>query len=169
LLGPLVSDIQHGKVDRAVKAGIASGARLACGGGRPKDRPRGHFFEPTVLLDPPVDSSAWTEEIFGPVLSVRTFETEDQALTLANDTRFGLAAAVMSADAERCERVAREFDAGIVWINCSQPTFTQAPWGGTKQSGLGRELGEWGFMNYLETKQITTYRARDSWGWYIKP
>ena len=83
----------------------------------------------------------WTEEVFGPVLSVCRFADEDEALRLANDTRFGLAAAVMSKDKERCQRVARDFRAGIVWINCSQPTFPQAPWGGMKQSGIGRELG----------------------------
>ena len=74
----------------------------------------------------------------------------------------------MSADLDRAERVARAFRAGIVWINCSQPTFTEAPWGGYKQSGIGRELGEWGLNNYFETKQITTWDAHKPWGWYIK-
>jgi betaine-aldehyde dehydrogenase len=87
---------------------------------------------------------------------------------LANDSRFGLAAAVMSADTERADRVAAALRAGIVWINCSQPTFTEAPWGGYKQSGIGRELGRWGFENYLETKQITRFEADEPWGWYIK-
>jgi betaine-aldehyde dehydrogenase len=67
-----------------------------------------------------------------------------------------------------CERVARTFRAGIVWINCSQPTFTEAPWGGYKQSGIGRELGRWGLSNYLEVKQITAYESDEPWGWYIK-
>ena len=80
----------------------------------------------------------------------------------------GLAAAVMSADGERCERVAAAFRAGIVWINCSQPTFTEAPWGGYKQSGIGRELGRWGLDNYLETKQITRLVSDEAWGWYLK-
>ena len=87
---------------------------------------------------------------------------------MANASRFGLAAAVMSLDLDRAERVARAFRAGIVWINCSQPTFTEAPWGGYKQSGIGRELGEWGLNNYLETKQITTYDRSKPWGWYLK-
>jgi len=86
----------------------------------------------------------------------------------ANNSRFGLAAALMSADAERCQRVSRALRAGIVWVNCSQPTFTQAPWGGYKQSGIGRELGRWGFDNYLETKQITEYVSEEAWGWYLK-
>jgi len=78
------------------------------------------------------------------------------------------AAAVMSADDARAERVARAFRAGIVWINCSQPTFTEAPWGGYKQSGIGRELGRWGLDNYLETKQITRLTSDAPWGWYLK-
>lgn len=168
LLGPLVSEAQHRQVDRRVQAGVADGARLLCGGKRPAGLDRGYFYEPTVLTDVPVTSSAWAEEIFGPVLCVRTFKTEREAVSLANTSSFGLAAAVMSADAERAERIAREMDAGIVWINCSQPTFVQAPWGGTKMSGIGRELGRWGLDNYLETKQLTTYTSKQPWGWYIK-
>ena len=87
---------------------------------------------------------------------------------MANNSRFGLAAAVMSKDIPRCKRVAKAFRAGIVWINCSQPTFCEAPWGGYKQSGIGRELGKWGLNNYLETKQITSYNSDEAWGWYIK-
>ncbi len=114
------------------------------------------------------DAWVWREEIFGPVVCVKAFETEAQALQLANDSRFGLAAAVMSRDDERCERVARSLRAGIVWINCSQTTFTEAPWGGYKQSGIGRELGQWGIDNYFETKQVTRYISDEPWSWYIK-
>ena len=101
-------------------------------------------------------------------MCIRAFKTEDEAIALANSSEYGLGAAVMSADLERAERVARAFRAGIVWINCSQPTFTEAPWGGYKKSGIGRELGVWGLNNYLETKQITTYDRSKPWGWYIK-
>ena len=169
LLGPLVSRGQYDKVlgfiDRARAAKIA----LLTGGGRPAGRDRGYFVAPTVFVDVPVDAELWREEVFGPVLAVRTFQDEAEAVRLANDSPFGLAAAVMSADLERCRRVARRFRAGIVWINCSQPTFSQAPWGGMKQSGIGRELGEWGLANYLEVKQITTYESPEPWGWYLKP
>ncbi len=169
LLGPLVSRGQYEKVlgfiDRARAAKIA----LLTGGGRPAGHERGYFLQPTVFVDVPVESELWREEVFGPVLAVRTFRDEEEAVRLANDTPFGLAAAVMSADLERCRRVARRFRAGIVWVNCSQPTFSQAPWGGMKQSGIGRELGEWGLANYLEVKQITAYASRDPWGWYLKP
>jgi betaine-aldehyde dehydrogenase len=105
---------------------------------------------------------------FGPVLSVRTFRDEAEAIRLSNDSSFGLAAAVMSDDLVRCRRVAAALKAGIVWINCSQPTFTQAPWGGVKRSGIGRELGRWGLENYLEVKQVTSYDSANPWSWYIK-
>jgi len=168
LLGPLVSEAQHARVLAAIEAARAAGAVVACGGARPAHLDKGYFVQLTVLTDVPLDSSAWREEIFGPVVCVRPFATEAEAVQLANDSRFGLAAAVMSCDTARCERVARALRAGIVWINCSQPTFTEAPWGGYKQSGIGRELGRWGLDNYLETKQITRYVCDEAWGWYLK-
>lgn len=167
LLGPLVSQAQHDKVAAYVAEARHEGLRCLAGGGRPKHLPRGYFFEPTIFEDVPVTSRLWREEIFGPVLCVRCFATEEEVVRIANDTPFGLAAAVMSADEERCHRVARALRAGILWVNCSQPTFTQAPWGGYKQSGIGRELGRWGLENYLQTKQITSFVSADPWGWYL--
>ncbi len=167
LLGPLVSAAQRDKVASAVAAGVASGARLVCGGRVPPGLDRGYFWEPTILTGMDLDGPLWEEEIFGPVLCVAPFETEAEAVRLANDSRFGLAAAVMSADDQRCERVAAALRAGIVWINCSQPTFTELPWGGFRQSGIGRELGRWGLENYLETKQVTRFRSGRPWGWYL--
>ncbi|TPE50966.1 aldehyde dehydrogenase family protein [Amaricoccus solimangrovi] len=167
LLGPLVSRGQFEKVlgfiDRAREARVT----VACGG-RAEGFDKGYYVAPTILADTPLDSEAWTEEIFGPVVCVRPFETEEEAIRLANELRFGLAAAVMSTDDDRAERVAKAFRAGIVWINCSQPTFTEAPWGGYKQSGVGRELGRWGLANYLETKPITRFVSDEPWGWYLK-
>lgn len=116
----------------------------------------------------PLTSSAWLDEIFGPVVCVRAFASEKEAISLANDTRFGLASAVMTEDTKRAERVAAALRTGTVWVNCSQPSFTEAPWGGYKQSGIGRELGRWGFDNYLETKQVTAYVSGEPWGWYLK-
>jgi betaine-aldehyde dehydrogenase len=168
LLGPIVSLGQHEKVLEAVRRGKDEGARLVTGGGRPAHLDKGYFMEPVVFADVPAESWVWNEEIFGPVVCIRPFEDEAEAVRSANDSRFGLAAAVMSRDDARCERVARALRAGIVWINCSQPTFTEAPWGGYKQSGIGRELGEWGLNNYLETKQITRFNSDKPWGWYIK-
>ncbi|SAL55155.1 aldehyde dehydrogenase [Caballeronia arvi] len=168
LLGPLASKGQFDKVREAVERGVSEGARLVAGGTRPAHLDKGYFLEPAIFADVPVDSWIWNEEIFGPVVCIRPFDDEAEAVRSANDSRFGLAAAVMSRDTARCERVARALRAGIVWINCSQPTFTEAPWGGYKQSGIGRELGEWGLNNYLETKQITRYESGEPWGWYIK-
>lgn len=168
LLGPLVSQGQYDKVREAIARGQEEGARLLYGGTRPAGLNKGYFLTPAIFADVPEQSWIWREEIFGPVVCIRPFDDEDDALRSANDSRFGLAAAVMSKDVNRAERVARKLRAGIVWINCSQPTFTEAPWGGYKQSGIGRELGEWGFNNYLETKQITRYDSQQPWGWYIK-
>ena len=167
LLGPLVNKGQYEDVLRNIDRAVEQGATVACGG-RHDGFEKGFWVAPTILTDMALDSDAWVEEIFGPVVCIRPFETEEEAIRLANDSRFGLAAAVMSADDERCERVAAAFRAGIVWINCSQPTFTEAPWGGYKQSGIGRELGRWGLDNYLETKQITRFVSDEAWGWYLK-
>lgn len=167
-LGPLVSAGQYRKVMAMIEQGTRD-ARLLSGGKRPGHLPAGFFVEPTIFAEPATDSSLWRDEIFGPVLCLKRFKTEAEALQLANDSRFGLAAAVMSADLERSARVANGLRAGIVWVNCSQPTFTQAPWGGMKQSGIGRELGRWGLENYLEIKQVTEYRSQEPWGWYLKP
>lgn len=167
LLGPLVSRPQYEKVLGFIESGKKE-ARLVCGGGRPAGLNAGYFVEPTIFADVPPSARIWNEEIFGPVLSVATFESEDDALALANNSEFGLAAAVMTQDLDRAARVADRFEAGVVWINCSQPNFLEPPWGGMKKSGVGRELGTWGLMNFLEPKQITAYRSAEPWGWYLK-
>jgi betaine-aldehyde dehydrogenase len=168
LLGPIVSKGQYDKITSAIDRARIDGATVAYGGSRPAGLNSGYFLEPTVLTGMSEDSYVWKEEIFGPVVCVRPFKDEDDAIRMANDSRFGLAAAVMSKDVIRAERVAEAFRAGIVWVNCSQPTFVEAPWGGYKQSGIGRELGRWGLSNYLETKQITRFNSNEPWGWYIK-
>lgn len=168
LLGPLVNQAQYQKVLSAINRGIDDGATLVSGGKKPQALDQGYYLEPTILTDMREDSWIWQEEIFGPVVCVKTFKTEQQAIEMANNSRYGLAAAVMSKDLDRCDRVAKAFRAGIVWVNCSQPTFVEAPWGGYKQSGIGRELGKWGLNNYLETKQITRFDSDEPWGWYIK-
>ncbi|MBU2483887.1 MAG: aldehyde dehydrogenase family protein, partial [Alphaproteobacteria bacterium] len=168
-LGPVVSRQQYDKVLAAIEAGKATSARLVTGGGRPAGMTTGYYIAPTIFADVPTDAGIWREEIFGPVVCVNPFDTEEEALALANDSAYGLAGAVMSDDLERCERVASKLRAGIIWINCSQPTFTQVPWGGYKSSGIGRELGTAGFMGFREIKQITRYDHTRTWGWYLKP
>lgn len=168
LLGPLVSSGQYQKVMGYLEIAKTEGLTLLTGGKRPAHLQKGYYLEPTIFTDVPATSRLWCEEIFGPVLVACTFNTEAEALELANQSDFGLGAAVLSKDLERCERVAQQLEAGIVWINCSQPTFCEAPWGGYKQSGIGRELGQWGLENYFETKQITRYNSDKPWGWYLK-
>ena len=108
-------------------------------------------------------SRVWREEIFGPVLCVRSFDTEAEAVAAANDSEYGLAAAVFSADAARADRVARAMRAGITWVNCCQPAFIQCPWGGVKNSGFGRELGKWGMEEFTSVKQLTSCASGHQW------
>ncbi|XP_061956192.1 aminoaldehyde dehydrogenase 2, peroxisomal-like [Populus nigra] len=168
-LGPLVSGEQYDKILKFIATAKSEGATILSGGDRPKHLNKGFFVEPTIIIDVTTSMQIWREEVFGPVLCVKTFSTEDEAIDLANDTHYGLGAAVISNDPERCDRVAKAFRAGIVWINCSQPCFCQAPWGGIKRSGFGRELGEWGLENYLSVKQVTRYISEEPWGWYQAP
>ncbi|PNY07098.1 betaine aldehyde dehydrogenase chloroplastic-like, partial [Trifolium pratense] len=168
-LGPVVSEGQYDKILKFISNAKSEGATILTGGSRPEHLKKGFFVEPTIITDVTTSMQIWREEVFGPVLCVKTFSTEEEAIDLANDTIYGLGAAVISNDLERCERITKAFKAGIVWINCSQPCFTQAPWGGIKRSGFGRELGEWGLDNYLSVKQVTQYISNEPWGWYQPP
>ncbi|KAJ4870705.1 hypothetical protein Rs2_47687 [Raphanus sativus] len=168
-LGPVVSEGQYEKILKFISTAKSEGATILHGGSRPEHLKKGFFIEPTIITDVTTSMQIWREEVFGPVLCVKTFSSEDEAIELANDSHYGLGAAVISNDAERCDRISQDFEAGIVWINCSQPCFTQAPWGGVKRSGFGRELGEWGLDNYLSVKQVTLYTSNDPWGWYKPP
>lgn len=168
-LGPVVSEGQYEKILKFISNAKSEGATILTGGSRPEHLKKGFFIEPTIITDVTTSMQIWREEVFGPVLCVKTFSTEEEAIDLANDTIYGLGSAVISNDLERCERITKAFKAGIVWINCSQPCFTQAPWGGIKRSGFGRELGEWGLDNYLSVKQVTQYISNEPWGWYQSP
>lgn len=166
-MGPLISRQHQAKVLDYVAAGTAEGAKLLCGGGGYSDhRKAGNFLKPTVFVDTRPDMRIVREEIFGPVLAVQTFETEEEAIRLANDTPYGLAGAVFTQDGARAQRVIRRLRAGITWINTYHPTFNEAPWGGYKQSGIGRELGTYGFEAYTEVKQINTCLAPQKSGWF---
>jgi betaine-aldehyde dehydrogenase len=138
-----------------------------CGGSRPASTPAGgNYLEPTIFTDTTPQMRIVREEIFGPVLVVQRFSTEAQAIALANDTPFGLAGAVFTQDAARAHRVVRALRAGITWINTYHPTYNEAPWGGYKQSGIGRELGTYGFDEYTEVKQINVNLAIEPSGWF---
>lgn len=152
-MGPLTSQAQWLKV-----AGYFATAReegLKClAGGKALDRD-GWFVSPTLYVDVPVSSRLWSEEIFGPVLCARRFGNEAEAIAQANDSRFGLVATVCSADLDRAERVADALEVGHVWINSVQAVFVETSWGGTKGSGIGRELGPWGLSGYQSVKHVT--------------
>ncbi|MEU5096701.1 aldehyde dehydrogenase family protein [Streptomyces sp. NPDC020996] len=156
--GPLVSEQQRAKVEDHVAAALAEGAVLRAGGRRPDPgdaRPAGgYFYEPTVLDGCHREMRIVREEVFGPVLTVETFRTEDEAVALANDTEYGLAGAVWSADLARARRVAARLRHGTVWINDFHPYLPQAEWGGFGRSGVGRELGPAGLAEYRETKHV---------------
>lgn len=153
-MGALVNQAQYQRVLGHIDRGLSAGARLICGGNRPAELPRGYFLQPTVFTDVPLDSALWCEEIFGPVLCVRSFSSEAEAIALANDTPFGLVASVVTSDAAAADRVANALQAGMVWINAPQVIFPQAAWGGYKQSSIGRELGPWGLAAFQEIKHV---------------
>ncbi|MEV5506425.1 aldehyde dehydrogenase family protein [Streptomyces orinoci] len=156
--GPLVSAEQLAKVEGYVASALREGAVLRCGGSRPEpaeERPAtGYFYEPTVLDRCNRGMKVVREETFGPILTVETFRTEEEAVALANDTEYGLAGAVWTKDAGRARRVAGRLRHGTVWINDYHPYLPQAEWGGFGKSGIGRELGPSGLAEYREAKHI---------------
>src|SRR5450830_315751 len=153
-MGALVNQAQYQRVLGHIDRGLSAGARLICGGNRPADLPRGYFLQPTIFTEVPLDSALWCEEIFGPVICVRSFASEAEALALANDSEFGLVASVVSRNAQTAQRIANALQAGLVWINAPQVIFPQTAWGGYKQSSLGRELGPWGLQAFQEIKHV---------------
>ncbi len=155
-MGPMVSAAQKRSVENYIDIGEHSGARLAFKGDTPTnpDLSGGHFVPPTVFAEVDNAMTIAREEIFGPVMSVIPFDDEDEAIHIANDTPYGLAAAVWTTDLRRALRVSRALRAGTVWVNDSQPVPAEAPFGGYKQSGYGRELGRHGLEAYLEAKHI---------------
>ena len=153
-IGPLVSDVQYEKVQRLIESGINAGAKLVTGGkGRPSHLNKGYYVKPTVFGDVDNQMEIAQEEIFGPVLSIIPYDSEDEAVEIANDTEYGLSAYIAGENTERLREIGRKIRAGQVHINYGSGG-TNAPFGGFKQSGNGREKAEWGLEEFLETKAI---------------
>lgn len=167
-MGPVITKEHMERVLDYIKSGVEEGATLVCGGERYTEGEcaNGYFIRPTIFTDCTPDMKIVKEEIFGPVVAVMTFKTEEEAIALANDTNYGLAGAVFTSDITRAHRVIKEIRAGITWINCYNPTFNEAPWGGYKMSGIGRELGIHGLEEYQEVKQVNINLTPGIVGWY---
>ncbi|MFL5774646.1 MAG: aldehyde dehydrogenase family protein [Chloroflexota bacterium] len=166
--GALISAAHREKVEGYIAGALAEGARLVAGGRRPDDPElqAGFFVRPTVFADCTPDMTIIREEVFGPVVTIERFSTEDQAIELGNDTTYGLAGAVWTNDESRAKRVAARLRHGTVWINEYNVYMPQAEWGGFGQSGLGRELGPTGLDEYREAKHIYENKAPGPSGWF---
>ncbi|GGD10181.1 betaine aldehyde dehydrogenase [Pontibacillus salipaludis] len=155
-MGPLISAEHLQKVEQYVEAGVQEGATLAVGGKRPEDPElqKGFFYLPTIFTDCTSDMTVVQEEAFGPIITVEKFSTEEEAVKISNDSIYGLAGGVWTNDTRKAERCAAKMRMGTVWVNDFNLYFPHAPWGGFKQSGIGRELGKLGLEEYTETKHI---------------
>ncbi|WP_255452374.1 aldehyde dehydrogenase family protein [Sporosarcina sp. ANT_H38] len=167
-MGPLVSEQHMNKVLNYISIGKEEGATIGCGGNRIlKDgNHNGYFVEPTIFVDVDPNSTIAREEIFGPVLCVIPFETEREALRLANDTPYGLAAGIFTSNSEKADRMVKGLRAGVVWVNTYEQNLIEGPWGGYKESGIGRELGTYGFNEYTEVKQVIHSLHVEPSGWF---
>ena len=148
-LGPLISRPHLGRVDGFVQRAVASGARPVLGGGPNRDL-GGLYYQPTLFVDPPVGSEILTEEVFGPVLTLQSFKSDSQAAAMANSTDYGLAAAVVTGDPDRAQRLSDQIVSGTTWVNCFYVRDLRAPFGGSRLSGIGREGGAWSFDFYCD-------------------
>ncbi|MHB8771002.1 MAG: aldehyde dehydrogenase [Syntrophales bacterium] len=167
-MGPVSSCRQYERVLSYIKRGVAEGARLLTGGEAVTAQPfdRGYFISPTVFLDVTPDMVIAQEEIFGPVTTMIPFEAEEEGIALANSTEFGLGAAVWTRDIARAHRVAHALEAGIVWINDHHRIDPAMPWGGFKQSGIGREAGHQAYRAYTQTQTVVVKLSDEPFDWF---
>lgn len=167
-MGPLVSEEHMKKVLKYIEIGKQEGARLVCGGNRitSSGLEKGFFVEPTVFSNVTSNMKIVQDEIFGPVVVIQTFKDEKEAIKLANDTEYGLAGSVFTTDGAKALRVIKKLRAGITWVNTYHFTFNEAPWGGYKQSGIGRGLGTFGLEEFQEVKQININLQVEPIGWF---
>eukprot|EP00929_Paragymnodinium_shiwhaense_P068187 TRINITY_DN3426_c0_g1_i1.p1 TRINITY_DN3426_c0_g1~~TRINITY_DN3426_c0_g1_i1.p1 ORF type:complete len:568 (+),score=89.63 TRINITY_DN3426_c0_g1_i1:80-1705(+) len=168
-MGPMVSASQRDKTVSMLSKAEAEGCQIHRAPlSLPDSLKEGFYLSPTIVSGLAESNTAWKEEIFGPVLSVRTFDTEDEAIAAANNTAYGLANAVYSADMDRCARVASKLKSGVVWQNCSQPLFVTTPMGGYigKESGFGHEMGVAGLTDYINHKTVVSTLPGHHWNWY---
>ncbi|AUO12750.1 aldehyde dehydrogenase family protein [Priestia megaterium] len=167
-MGPLVSEEHMKKVLKYIEIGKQEGARLVCGGNRISSSglEKGFFVEPTVFSNVTSNMKIVQDEIFGPVVVIQTFKDEKEAIKLANDTEYGLAGSVFTNDGAKALRVIKKLRAGITWVNTYHFTFNEAPWGGYKQSGIGRGLGTFGLEEFQEVKQININLQVEPIGWF---
>ncbi|MEK4027000.1 aldehyde dehydrogenase family protein [Pseudobacillus sp. FSL P4-0506] len=167
-MGPVISKQHMEKIERYIAVGKQEKATLLCGGRRLLDQGReyGYFIEPTIFIDVDPQATIAREEIFGPVLCVIPFDTEEEALEIANDSPYGLAAGIFTSNTAKAERMAKYIRAGVTWINTYEQNLVEGPWGGYKESGIGRELGTYGFDEYTEVKQIINTLKVEPTGWF---
>lgn len=154
--GPQVTKAQYERVLSYIKCGKEEGATLVSGGEpfSPKTAGKGFFITPTIFTDVKPSMKIFREEVFGPFVVINSFKSEEEALRIANDTTYGLGSAVFTKDITRAHRVARKIESGMVWINSSNDSSFKVPFGGIKQSGIGRELGEAGLAGYTQIKSV---------------
>ena len=153
-MGPLATSRQRDRIEAVLAQSVAAGAKIICGGGRPAANTEGWFFEPTIVSAPDNSVPCVADELFGPVLSVIPFDTEDEAIAKANDSRYGLASGIFTANLTRAHRLIRRLRAGIVWVNTYRAVSPIVPFGGYGQSGLGREGGSESIKDYTRTKSV---------------
>lgn len=168
-MGPMISASQLANTARYVRIGIDEGATLATGGERVTEPPcdKGYFFAPTVFTDVKNEMTIAQEEIFGPVVCVIPFDTEEQAVELANGTQFGLSTSIWTRDVRRAHRMADGLDIGVVWINDHHRIGPASPWGGFKMSGMGRENGVIAYREYTQVRNVIVNLAREPFDWYV--